>query len=193
MSATPVRRRVTTAAVRTACIAASAIAASAAIAVSPIAPTAAPTLDLLVAAQPRPAPAPGPQPAQRYRPPVDAPVVDGFRPPETPYGPGNRGLDYGTVPGTTVRAVGDGVVTFAGPIAGAWYVTVLHPDGLRSSLSFLTAALVERGERVRRGQPVGVASSRIQIGFRDPDDRYLDPATLLERLAARLVPPPTAR
>ena len=43
-----------------------------------------------------------------YSPPVDAPVVDGFRPPATPYGAGNRGIDYATVPGTPVRAAADG-------------------------------------------------------------------------------------
>ncbi len=42
----------------------------------------------------------------RYVPPVDAPVVDGFRPPATPFGAGNRGLEYGTDPGTPVAAVG---------------------------------------------------------------------------------------
>ena len=36
-----------------------------------------------------------------YQPPVDAPVTDPFRPPLTPYGPGNRGIDYATVPGDT--------------------------------------------------------------------------------------------
>jgi len=128
----------------------------------------------------------------RYDPPVDAPVVDEFRPPATDFGPGNRGLDYATVPGTPVRAVGDGTVTFAGRIGADWYVTVLHADGLRSSLSFLRSVEVRRGETVRRGQRVGTASARIQIGFRDESDRYLDPAPLLARRSARLVPPPRA-
>ncbi len=127
-----------------------------------------------------------------YRPPVDAPVVDVFRPPATPYGPGNRGLDYATVQGTPIRAVGDGVVTFAGRIAFAWYVTVQHADGLRSSLSFLSSVSVSAGERVRRGDVVGVASDRVQLGFRRGDE-YLDPAPLLtagaRRPRARLVPP----
>ena len=53
-------------------------------------------------------------PPPTYRLPVDAPVVDGFRPPTTPYGPGNRGLEYATVAGTEVRAAAGGRVTFAG-------------------------------------------------------------------------------
>ena len=32
-----------------------------------------------------------------YTPPVDAPVVDPFRPPAGPYGSGNRGLDATTL------------------------------------------------------------------------------------------------
>ncbi|HVF32473.1 MAG TPA: hypothetical protein VM933_05500, partial [Acidimicrobiales bacterium] len=38
--------------------------------------------------------------AVHYRPPVDAtPLVDTFRPPATPYGAGNRGIDYATAAG----------------------------------------------------------------------------------------------
>ena len=32
-----------------------------------------------------------------YTPPVDAPIQDPFRPPATPYGPGNRGIEYARV------------------------------------------------------------------------------------------------
>src|SRR5438128_2186648 len=63
-----------------------------------------------------------------YQPPVAAPVVDGFRAPATPFGPGNRGIDYATAPGTPIGAIADGVVVFAGPVAGSLHVTVLHAD-----------------------------------------------------------------
>ena len=49
-------------------------------------------------------PAPAGADAVRYRPPVDAPVVDPFRPPPVPWGSGNRGLEYETVPGTVILA-----------------------------------------------------------------------------------------
>ena len=52
-----------------------------------------------------PLPSAGADPPPAYVPPVDAPVVDPFRPPAGPYGAGNRGLEYGTRPGTEVRAV----------------------------------------------------------------------------------------
>src|SRR6476660_8453070 len=68
-----------------------------------------------------------------YQPPVNAAITDPFRPPLTPYGPGNRGIDYATVPGTLVHAAADGLVQFAGAVAGGLHVTVLHRDGVRTT------------------------------------------------------------
>src|SRR5205085_1070721 len=64
-----------------------------------------------------------------YRPPVDASVVDPFRPPPQPWAAGNRGLDYATRPGQEVRAAADGEVVFAGAVADSLHVVLLHPDG----------------------------------------------------------------
>lgn len=115
-----------------------------------------------------------------YRPPVDAPVVDPFRPPPRPWAPGNRGLEYGSVPGTPVGAIGPGVVTFAGPVAGTLHVTVLHPDGLRSSYSFVAAVRVAVDQRVAAGEVVAVAGEGLHLGVRR-GDTYLDPASLWGR------------
>ena len=41
-------------------------------------------------------------------PPVDAPVLDPFRLPAGPYGPGNRGIEYDTEPGEIVLAAAGG-------------------------------------------------------------------------------------
>ena len=112
-----------------------------------------------------------------YRPPVAGPVIDPFRPPSTPFGPGNRGLEYATAPGELVGAPADGVVTFAGPVAGALHVVLLHQDGIRTSLSFLAAILVVRGQQVTSGQPVGRAGPTLHLGARR-GEVYLDPATL---------------
>jgi murein DD-endopeptidase MepM/ murein hydrolase activator NlpD len=88
-------------------------------------------------AEAEPAAAPGdPQPVL-YTPPVSAEVMDPFRAPSHPYGPGNRGLKYDTEPAQEVRASADGEVVFAGPVAGSLHVTVLHADGVRTSYSFL--------------------------------------------------------
>ena len=124
--------------------------------------------------------------ATRYRPPVAAAVTDPFRAPSTPYGPGNRGLEYATRPGQPVGAIGPGTVVFAGAIARRRYVTVLHRDGLRSSYSYLASIEVVVGQVVAMGQRVGVAGERLHLGVRR-GDRYLDPATLFRRGRPRLV------
>ena len=120
---------------------------------------------------------PAPTPPRPYSPPVDAPVVDPFRPPATPYGPGNRGLEYATVPGTPARAIGAGTVTFAGRVAGRGVVTVEHPDGLRSSLTGLVEVRVTAGDRVDRGQVLGTTAALLHLGVRRGDE-YVDPAAL---------------
>lgn len=124
-----------------------------------------------------------------YLPPVDAPVVDPFRPPAHAYGPGNRGLEYAPPPGTAVRASAGGTVVFAGPVAGALHVTVLHGDGVRTSYSFLAAVEVVVGQRVEQGDRVGTSGPRLHFGARR-GDAYFDPATLFAgtALAVELLP-----
>lgn len=119
----------------------------------------------------------GAPPPPAYRPPVDAPVVDPFRPPTAPYGPGNRGLEYGTAPNTEVRAAADGEVVFAGAVAGSRHVTLLHPDGLRTTYSFLARIDVVVGQAVHQGDRVGTTVGHLHLGAR-AGDAYLDPAAL---------------
>ena len=139
------------------------------VAVAPAPPASAAT------AQAAPSP---PDPPSRYAPPVDAPIVDPFRPPPHRYGPGNRGLSYGVAPLTPVRAVGDGEVIFAGAVAGTLHVTIRHADGLRSSYSYLAAPAVQPGDQVRLGDLVGWTSEVFHLGVRRPDGEYLDPELL---------------
>lgn len=126
-----------------------------------------------------------------YQPPVPGPVVDPFRPPPHPYGPGNRGLTYATTPGDAVRAAAPGEVLFAGAVAGTLHVTVRHADGLRTSYSFLAGVDVRAGQAVAGGARLGTAATRLHFGVRRPDGTYLDPAALIAgRMAGRprLVP-----
>ena len=123
----------------------------------------------------------------RYRRPLRAPLVDRFRFDDGRYGPGNRGWEYATPPGTPVRAVAPGVVAFAGFVAGERYVSVLHSDGIRSTYSYLRSVEVTAGDRVAAGDVVGATGPRFQIGFRR-GDVYLDPASLFGDGVARLVP-----
>jgi murein DD-endopeptidase MepM/ murein hydrolase activator NlpD len=125
----------------------------------------------------------------RHRPPVDAPIVDPFRPPAHPFGPGNRGIDYATAPMTSVKATADGEVIFAGSVAGTLHVTIRHPDGLRTSYSFLASVLVAVGQTVKGGDVVGLSLDTLHLGVRDPTGTYLDPLSLFSQPGrARLVP-----
>ncbi len=135
----------------------------------------------------RPAGAQGPP--GPYRPPVEAQVLDGFRLPAGPYSAGNRGIEYDTEPGQPVHAAAGGEVSFVGPVAGTLHVTVLHPDGVRTSYSFLDEVAVHLGERVQAGQVVGRAGEVLHLGARR-GSAYFDPASLFEtsRPRVRLVP-----
>lgn len=123
-----------------------------------------------------------------YRPPVDAPVADRFRPPAAPYGAGNRGVEYATPPGAEVRAVAPGVVAFAGRVGTTLHVSIVHADGLRTTYSYLQAD-VRRGDRVEAGEVVGRAGERFHLGAR-VGDAYLDPEQLfgVTKGRAHLVP-----
>ena len=64
--------------------------------------------------------------------PVDRPgggppsLAGEFDAPDTPYGPGHRGIDLPTLVGAPVRAVAGGTVTFAGSVAGTDVITIDH-------------------------------------------------------------------
>lgn len=125
-----------------------------------------------------------------YRPPVDAPVTDPFRLPRGFYGPGNRGIEYDTSLGEPVRAIGRGRVVFVGMVVGRLVVTVLHPDGLRSSVVGLAWSSVETGDVVGVGVVIGVALDSLHLGVRR-NRHYVDPAVLFDTpVHARLVRPP---
>lgn len=114
-----------------------------------------------------------------YRAPVDDPVVDPYRVPSGPFGPGNRGIDYDTSPGEEVHASAGGVVSFAGQIGPTWHLVILHDDGIRTSYSFLTSLLKRRGDQVVQGDVVGIAGEQIHFGAR-AGDSYIDPSILFE-------------
>jgi len=118
-------------------------------------------------------------PADRatYRPPVDAPIVDAFRPPAERWNAGNRGIEYATAVGSQVASAADGVVAFAGPVGGELHVVVLHADGVRTTYAFLQSVDVRRGDPVGQGQRVGTAGATLHFGARI-GDVYVDPVLL---------------
>lgn len=128
--------------------------------------------------------------------PVDAPVSDPFRPPQTKFGAGNRGLEYATVGGEIVRAVDGGTVTFAGVVGRQRHVVVDHGDGLRSTYAFVASVDVVRGQNVQKGQRVATANPGVHLTAR-LGSTYVDPMLLMNgaEVVVRLRPgvePPQA-
>ncbi len=156
------------------------------------------------APEPSPTPEPGPDPDPGAEPepdasgaapaygtyawPVRGPVIRSFDPPATPYGSGHRGIDIATALGTPVGAASGGVVAFVGPVGGALYVSVDHPDGVRTTYSWLADIRVKRGAEVARGEVIGTSGAghpggdrpHLHFGAR-VGQTYIDPMLLLER------------
>lgn len=133
---------------------------------------------------------------QRFDPPLSLDVVRRFLPPATRYGSGHRGVDLAAEPGTSVRAAGDGVVIFAGQVAGRGVVSIEHDGGLRTTYEPVRAQ-VSAGDIVRRGQLIGAlqpghpscpAAACLHLGARLPDRVYLDPLALFRIWQVRLKP-----
>lgn len=126
-----------------------------------------------------------------YSPPVDAPVSDPFRPPATPYGPGNRGIEYATPPNTTVAAAADGVVRFAGVVATRQWVTIEHADGVRTTYGPLATVGVHVSDTVQRGDPIGTSAGALLFTARK-GSAYIDPSSLFDGGPPRvhLIPEP---
>ncbi|MEV7340102.1 M23 family metallopeptidase [Streptomyces sp. NPDC093544] len=89
-------------------------------------------------------------------------VVRGWDPPATTYGRGHRGVDLAAAPGTPVRAVAPGRVSFAGRVAGRGVVSVeLTGTGtppLRTTYGPVRAS-VEKGAEVATGEVLGTVDT----------------------------------
>jgi murein DD-endopeptidase MepM/ murein hydrolase activator NlpD len=139
-------------------------------------------------------PAP-PPPAGLWVRPLDGAVSRPFDPPPVRYAAGHRGVDLAGAPGAVVRAAGDGVVAFAGMVAGRPVVSVDHPGGLRTTYEPVVAT-VGAGQALARGAPLGTlaaghdgcpAPACLHWGLRR-GETYLDPLGLLEPPEVRLLP-----
>ncbi|MDH6624141.1 murein DD-endopeptidase MepM/ murein hydrolase activator NlpD [Streptomyces sp. LBL] len=120
---------------------------------------------------------------------LNPPVLRGWEPPATTYGRGHRGVDLSAPPGTPVRAVAAGRVSFAGRVAGKGVVSVeLTGTGdppLRTTYEPVRAS-VSRGDEVAAGEVIGTveqagshcATMCLHWGLRR-GETYLDPLSLL--------------
>lgn len=100
----------------------------------------------------------------RYRAPVSGPVVRAFEQPATPYAAGHRGVDLAVPLGAPVRAAGSGTVAFAGVVAGHEWVSIDHPDGIRTSYGSLADVGVQTGAHVDAGAVLGRAAGSPHVG-----------------------------
>lgn len=131
-------------------------------------------------------------------PPVNGPASAGYSP-SGQYA-GHWGIDYEAAVGDLVRAPAAGVVTFAGSVAGMRSVTIQPVSGFKVSVSYLSEISVRTGERVGRGEAVGLVglahgragvhlSTRIEGRYVDPAPQMGCRSTDISR-ALRLVTPP---
>jgi murein DD-endopeptidase MepM/ murein hydrolase activator NlpD len=159
----------------------------AAVAVTPLPATAGPI---------RPTPAAPARVAALWTSPVPrSRVTRPFESLPNPYAAGHRGVDLAGSPSTPVLAAGDGVVVFAGMVAGRPVVSIEHTNGLRTTYEPVDPS-VAAGVRVTRGSPIGrlaaghagcPVSACLHWGLRR-GETYLDPMALLRPPRVRLLP-----
>lgn len=126
-------------------------------------------------------------------------VLTGFDPPALPWLPGHRGVDLAAAAGEPVRAAGDGVVAFAGPVAGRGVISLRHPGGVVTTYEPVRAE-VGAGAVVRAGRIIGTVSPATVVHRSCPqtclhwgarrDGRYIDPLSLVAPRPVRLLPGP---
>jgi murein DD-endopeptidase MepM/ murein hydrolase activator NlpD len=144
-----------------------------------------------VAAAPRIAPSAAPAAqshAAKLRWPVKGRIVQGFGPRVD--GGHNDGVDVSVPMGTDVLAAEDGVVAYAGGEVKTYgnLVLVRHQNGLVTAYAYNDKILVQRGDRVKRGQPIAKAgktgsTDRPQLHFEvRVGAKPVDPVPYLERM-----------
>lgn len=125
----------------------------------------------------------------------DPQILERFDPPADPWGSGHRGVDLLGSPGQRVRSAMAGTVTYAGRLAGRGVVSVMHPDGTRTTYQPVTSAL-QIGDPVPRGGPIGMLElpgshcfprACLHWGWLR-GDVYLDPLELVGAGPVRLLP-----
>lgn len=119
-------------------------------------------------------------------------IVRPFEAPAHRYGPGHRGIDLEA--SGEVRAPADGVVAFAGPVAGRGVLTIDHGDGLVTTLEpvhtdLAAGTAVARGERVASVSTGGhAAEGSVHFGVR-LEGEYINPMLLLGGIARAVLLP----
>lgn len=118
--------------------------------------------------------------------PLDDPVVaESFDGPAKPWLPGHRGVDLEAEEGEDIVAPGEGVISFAGEVAGKQVVSIRTDEGLTFTFEPAVTDL-PRGTRVRRGERFGEVAtgsdhcvgSCLHWGVRRAGRAYIDPTAM---------------
>lgn len=140
---------------------------------------------------------PSPSPADGFLAPLPLPltVLRGFDPPGQPWLAGNRGVDLAATTGEPVVAAADGVVLYAGLLAGRGVISISHGD-IRTTYEPVDP-VVARNASVRRGEVIAHVSG-VADGCGPPGGclhwgairggGYLDPLALVAAPRVRLLP-----
>ena len=122
---------------------------------------------------------------EKWEPPAGRPLqlIRGYEPPPTPYAAGHRGVDLAAVSGRALLAPADGVVSFAGPVAGRGVISIRVDRRTVLSLEPVETPLAE-GDLVQRGQTIGTildghcTAACVHLGVR-VDGEYVNPMRYL--------------
>ncbi len=138
------------------------------------------------AAADAPEDAPVPREGAAHAVPLYGDLLRPYDAPDNPYAPGHRGIKIGRPVGTAVRSSGDGVVSFAGSVAGNLTVSIDHGAGLMTTYTYLGSIAVTGGRAVARGDVVGLTGEgkpdedlppHVHLSARH-DGVYFDPLAL---------------
>lgn len=134
-----------------------------------------------------------PRPGWQWPLPGRPPVIRHFDLPQERWNAGHRGVNLAGGAASTVVAPANGVVAFAGMVAGRPVLSILHPNGVRTTYEPVVA-LVKVGQPVGRGATIGRllpghcgTRACLHWGAKRGLD-YIDPLSLLTDLQPVLLP-----
>ena len=84
-------------------------------------------------------------------------VVRAFDAPDSPWGPGHRGVDVAASEGDRVIAPVSGTIHFSGRVVNRGIITIKTNEGILVSIEPVVATVT--GGRVRAGKPIGTVGS----------------------------------
>ncbi len=99
-----------------------------------------------------------------FRWPLRGTILSGFGDQED--GARNDGINIAAAAGTPVRAADDGIVAYAGNELRGYgnLLLIRHADSWMSAYAHVGRLLVDRGQRVRRGQPIATVGQTGSVG-----------------------------